>query len=138
VLAKVIGDVEARITSIACSSPPEGRAKWTVRLIVERVLELRIQDSISPMTVQRVLKRTDFTPHLKTYWCIPAKEDADCVARMEDVLDVYEFPYDPMCPVVCMDEKPYQTSGRCQETPSDEARQRLKHGNWLNGGNRTV
>ena len=27
---------------------------------------------------------------------------------MEDVLDVYEFPYDPMCPVVCMDEKPYQ------------------------------
>lgn len=45
---------------------------------------------------------------MNDYWCIPSKEDADFVACMEDVLDVYEFPYDPMYPVVCMDEKPYQ------------------------------
>ena len=45
---------------------------------------------------------------MNDYWCIPSKEDADFVACMEDVLDVYELPYDPMSPVVCMDEKPYQ------------------------------
>ena len=45
---------------------------------------------------------------MNDYWCIPSKEDADFVACMEDVLDVYELPYDPMYPVICMDEKPYQ------------------------------
>ena len=45
---------------------------------------------------------------MNNYWCIPSKDDADFVACMEDVLDVYELPYDPMYPVVCMDEKPYQ------------------------------
>lgn len=45
---------------------------------------------------------------MNDYWCIPSKEDADFAACMEDVLDVYELPYDPMRPVVCMDEKPYQ------------------------------
>ena len=48
---------------------------------------------------------------MNDYWCIPSKEDAEFVACMEDVLDVYELPYDPMRPVVCMDEKPYQLLG---------------------------
>ena len=41
-------------------------------------------------------------------WCIPPKQNAEFVARMEDVLEVYERPYDPSHPVVCMDEKPMQ------------------------------
>ena len=41
-------------------------------------------------------------------WCIPPKQDADFVAKMEDVLDVYTSPYDENCPVICLDEKPYQ------------------------------
>lgn len=45
---------------------------------------------------------------MNDYWCIPSKEDADFVACLEDVLDVYELPYDPVRPVVCMDERPYQ------------------------------
>ena len=45
---------------------------------------------------------------MNDYWCISSKEDAEFVACMEDVLDVYELPYNPMRPVVCMDEKPYQ------------------------------
>ena len=48
---------------------------------------------------------------MNDYWCIPLKEDADFVACMEDVLDVYELPYNPARPVVCMDEKPYQLLG---------------------------
>lgn len=41
-------------------------------------------------------------------WCIPPKQNAEFVARMEDVLEVYSRPYDPKRPVVCMDEKPFQ------------------------------
>lgn len=52
---------------------------------------------------------------MNNYWCIPSKEDADFVACMEDVLDVYELPYNPMRPVVCMDEKPYQLLGDARE-----------------------
>ena len=52
---------------------------------------------------------------MNDYWCIPSKEDADFVACMEDVLDVYELPYNPARPVVCMDEKPYQLLGDVRE-----------------------
>ena len=41
-------------------------------------------------------------------WCIPPKQNAEFVAHMEDVLEVYSRPYDEKRPVVCMDEKPFQ------------------------------
>lgn len=47
-------------------------------------------------------------PHLQACWCIPPEQNAEFVARMEDVLDVYCLPYEPDRPVVCMDEKPKQ------------------------------
>lgn len=42
------------------------------------------------------------------YWVIPPESDAEFVACMEDVLEVYERPYDPAVPVICMDEQPVQ------------------------------
>jgi len=42
------------------------------------------------------------------YWVIPPKSDGEFVAHMEEVLETYEKPYDPACPVVCMDEQPVQ------------------------------
>ena len=42
------------------------------------------------------------------YWVIPPDADAEFVAAMEAVLDTYEKPYDPACPVLCMDEQPVQ------------------------------
>lgn len=54
-------------------------------------------------------------PHQSDYWCIPPKESADFVANMEDVLDVYSLPYNPLRPVVCMDEKPYQLLDESRE-----------------------
>ena len=54
---------------------------------------------------------------MNDYWCIPSKEDADFVACMEDVLDVYELPYDPARPVVCM-------AGTCSELRECERKQR--------------
>ena len=41
-------------------------------------------------------------------WVIPPQADAEFVANMEQVLDLYQKPYDPDCPVVCMDEQPVQ------------------------------
>ncbi len=45
------------------------------------------------------------------YWVIPPDADAEFVAHMEEVLDIYEKAYDPACPVVCMDEQPVQLIG---------------------------
>ena len=42
------------------------------------------------------------------YWVIPPEADAEFVANMEEVLETYEKPYDPACPVLCMDEQPVQ------------------------------
>lgn len=42
------------------------------------------------------------------YWVIPPQADAEFVASMEEVLETYEKPYDPRCPVLCMDEQPVQ------------------------------
>ena len=53
-------------------------------------------------------------PHRSDYWCLPKKADADFVAAMEDVLDVYERPCNPARPVVCMDEKPCQLLGEAR------------------------
>ena len=51
------GAFEAKLTQLACSEPPEGRTRWTVRLLADKLVELEIVEKISPMTVQRVLKK---------------------------------------------------------------------------------
>jgi putative transposase len=53
------GGQKAKITAIACSEPPEGRRRWTLRLIADKIVELGIADSISYKTVERVLKKTN-------------------------------------------------------------------------------
>jgi hypothetical protein len=40
-------------------------------------------------------------------WCIPPQQNAEFIAHMEDILEVYALPYDPEIPLICMDEKPY-------------------------------
>ena len=54
---KVTGEVEARIIALACSEAPEGCARWTMRLIAEKSIELQIVDSLSYVSVQRLLKK---------------------------------------------------------------------------------
>ena len=55
------GDFEARLIALACSEPPDGRARWTIRLLAEKVVELEIAPSVSPMTVCNILKKTNFS-----------------------------------------------------------------------------
>lgn len=58
---KVTGEVEAHIIALACSEPPKGHARWTVRLLAEKVVELAYVDSISFKTTQRVLKKRNIS-----------------------------------------------------------------------------
>ena len=51
------GEKEARLIALACSQPPEGRAKWTLRLLESKVVELNIVDHASDNTIGRVLKK---------------------------------------------------------------------------------
>ncbi len=57
-LSKLDGDAEAVLVATACSDPPAGRAKWTVRLLADKLVELGVVDSCSHMTVQRAMKKT--------------------------------------------------------------------------------
>lgn len=49
-------DFEAQLTQILASAPPEGHRRWTLKLLAERVLKLKLVDSVSVMTIQRALK----------------------------------------------------------------------------------
>jgi transposase len=102
---KLDGHGEAYLVVLACSEPPDGRGCWTLQLLADKIVELGHVDSISYETVRQVLKKkNELKPWLKKRWVIRPEADAEFVCRMEDVLDVYTRPYDPMRPVVCMDE----------------------------------
>ena len=55
---KFKGKAAAKITAIACSKPPEGQARWSLRLLADRAVELKIVDSISHQSVSNILKKT--------------------------------------------------------------------------------
>ena len=55
------GAFEARVIALACSDAPKGRRRWTVRLLADKAVELKFAASVSHMTVQRVLKKTNLS-----------------------------------------------------------------------------
>jgi hypothetical protein len=55
------GAFEARVIALACSESPEGRRRWTVRLLAEKAVELHLAQSVSHMTIQRILKKTNLS-----------------------------------------------------------------------------
>ena len=59
---KLTGKGEARLIALACSEAPEGRARWTLRLLAHKLVELKVVDSISHKTVGCVLKKTNLSP----------------------------------------------------------------------------
>ena len=107
---KLSGREEALLVATACSSPPAGRARWTLELLADELVRLTAHDSISRETVRRRLAENDLKPWRKDMWCIP-HVDSEFVARMEDVLDLYAEAPDPKRPVVCFDESPIQLIG---------------------------
>jgi hypothetical protein len=98
------GSQEAYLIALACSAPPEGAARWTLRLLASTLVELGYVETISHETVRQVLLANELKPWIKKQWCIPTQADAEFVYHMEDVLSVYTRLYDPKRPQVCMDE----------------------------------
>jgi Homeodomain-like domain len=56
------GEREAKLITLACSNPPKGRARWSLRLLEEKVVELNIVERASDSTISRVLKKHSQTP----------------------------------------------------------------------------
>jgi transposase len=104
---KLDGRFEAKVTAVACSLPPEGRARWTLRLLADRLVELGFIDSISHTHVGRILEENELKPWQHKQWCI-GKVTSEFLWRMEKILDIYEQPYDPQHPQICFDERPCQ------------------------------
>ena len=98
------GERQAQLIALACSKPPPGYARWTLRLLADTVVEREIVAAAHFNRVGRALKKNDIKPHLKEYWVIPPATNAAFVAAMEDVLEVYTRPHDPARPLVCLDE----------------------------------
>src|SRR3990170_6364343 len=59
---KADGDFEAHLVALSCSEPPEGFARWSLRMLADKVVELGYIDSVSHETVRRVLKKTNSSP----------------------------------------------------------------------------
>jgi transposase len=104
---------EAMLVATACTKAPAGRARWTLSLLADEMVRLTNHPSISSETIRRRLSENELKPWQKKMWCIP-KVDAEFVARMEDVLDLYAEAADKNRPVVCFDETPRQLIGEAR------------------------
>jgi transposase len=58
---KMDGDTEAKLITLCCSEPPKGYAKWSLRLLADKMVELKYVESISHVTVRSVLKKTNLS-----------------------------------------------------------------------------
>jgi transposase len=56
------GDIEAKLVTLCCSEPPKGYAKWSLRLLADKMVELKYVESISHITVRSILKKTNLNP----------------------------------------------------------------------------
>jgi len=110
---KLSANEEALLVATACANPPPGRARWTLDLLAGEMVRLTHHESISSETIRRRLAENQLKPWQKKMWCIP-KVDAEFVARMEDVLDLYAEVPDKRLPVVCFDETPRQLIGEAR------------------------
>ena len=63
---KLNGKQQAHLIAVACSDPPQGHARWTLRLLADKVVELEFAKSISPETVRQILKKTNSNPGRKS------------------------------------------------------------------------
>jgi transposase len=59
---KLDGAAEARLIAVACSSPPKGRKRWTLKMLADKLVELEVVEAVSDETVRRCLKKTSCGP----------------------------------------------------------------------------
>ena len=84
---KITGDIEAKLTVLACSSPPEGHAVWTLKLLADQLVELGLVDSVCPATIYKRLKKRSKAladkdmVHRKTF-CQVRLQNGRCLGRI--------------------------------------------------------
>ena len=122
---KTDGDLEAKLVTLCCSDPPKGYSKWSLRLLADKMVELKYVKHFSRDSEKR-FKKNELKPWKIKGWVIPPEQSGEFVANIERVLDVYKRPYDKDYPVVCMDESPKQLIEEAQPSlamkPGQEAR----------------
>ena len=105
--APVLEDRQRRhIIAMVCSDPPEGCARWTIRLVAEEAVKRRLVPRIGRESIRLLLLHDDLKPWREKNVVRPRTLTEDYLAKMEDVLETYERPYSPQEPVLCLDEKP--------------------------------
>ena len=110
---KLTGREEALLVAMACSAPPRGRARWTLELLAGELVRRTEHPGISRETVRRRLAEQQLKPWQQRMWCIQAI-DAEYVARMEDVIELYTTQPAQHRAVVCFDETPVQLIGEAR------------------------
>jgi len=100
---KLNANKEALLVSLACSKPPEGCCKWTLELLTDEFIYLTEGEVVSIETVRRRLKDNELKPWQKRMWCL-SDMNAEYVAQMESVLDIYAEPANEKKPIVNFDE----------------------------------
>ena len=88
---KLTSNEEALLIATACSSPPEGRARWTLELLAGAMVELTDHDSLSRETIRRRLAENHLKPWQKDMWCIPKVEPSRRPHRGDPVA-IFEKP----------------------------------------------
>lgn len=58
---KIDGDAEAKLVTLCCSEPPKGFAKWSLRLLADKMVELKYIESVSHVTIRSILKKTNLS-----------------------------------------------------------------------------
>lgn len=103
-------NAEARVTALACSTPPKGRQRWTIVELERAARQEPGMSTVSRETVRRMLKKSDLKPWCRVMWCIGelTQEYRD---RMYALLELYARPYSHREPVICIDEKSLQLIG---------------------------
>jgi transposase len=124
---KIDGQQRAKITALACSPAPAGHARWNLRLLAGKVVELGYCGEISHTQVGHILKKNELKPHLKRTWCI-GQINAAFLAHMERILWLYAQPLNPAYPVVCFDERPcFLVGEELDPLPLQSGRVRREH-----------
>ena len=111
---------DALLVSIACSTPPSGRCRWTLSLLAERWVALTAMEEVlsqretgSLECIRQRLKANQLKPWQQKMWCV-GQMDAAYIAQMEHILDVYAEPSCPERPLVNVDEAGKQLVGEVQ------------------------
>ena len=91
---------EAHLIALTCTRE-EGQARLSLRLLADKMIKLGYVPAVSHDNPEHAEKNV-LKPHLKERWVIPPTENAAFVAAMEDMLDLYAQPLDPLLPVICL------------------------------------